>query len=158
MVTSNSWMACIDVERFSSCTIPVRAVPKARHYYFQSLARKLQIISLELLADWNLAGTASVAWYAAGPPHYAATWTRSGLCQKVEHGSLDCTLDASTSTEAFVPIPSGVNETIHALQFANPKQFENYSMNWLVRRVMDAALSHFESVVHELHSSFSCSS
>ena len=79
-------MACIDVERFSSCTIPVRAVPKARHYYFQSLARKLQIISLELLADWNLAGTASVAWYAAGPPPYAATWTRSGLCQNMPEG------------------------------------------------------------------------
>lgn len=65
-------------------------------------------------------GTASVAWYAAGPPHYAA----------------------------FVPIPSGVNETIHALQFANPKQFENYSMNWLVRRVMDVCQIRFD-VMHK---------
>mmetsp|Transcript_59209 Transcript_59209/g.138685 ORF Transcript_59209/g.138685 Transcript_59209/m.138685 type:complete len:587 (-) Transcript_59209:132-1892(-) len=64
-------------------------------------------------------GTASVAWYAAGPPHYAA----------------------------FVPIPSGVNETIHALQFANPKKFENYSMNWLVRRVMDVCQIRFD-VMH----------
>ena len=64
----------------------------------------------------------------------------------------DCAPHASTSTEAFVPIPSGVNETIHALQFANPKQFENYSMNWLVRRVMDAALWHFQSVGRELRS------
>ena len=46
--------------------------------------------------------------------------------------------------QAFVPIPSGVHQTIDALQFANPKQFENYSMNWLVRRVMDASWPYCE--------------
>jgi len=55
------------------------------------------------------AGTASVAWYGAGAAHYAP----------------------------FVPVPSGVTQTIRPLQFAAPRKFEATSMNWVVRRVMD---------------------
>jgi len=54
-------------------------------------------------------GTASVAWYGAGPAHYTA----------------------------FMPVPSGVTQSLNPLLFANPKKFELTSMNWATRKVMD---------------------
>lgn len=54
-------------------------------------------------------GTASVAWYGAGPAHYTP----------------------------FVPIPSGVTQSLRPLQVVDPKKFEPASMNWATRKVMD---------------------
>lgn len=56
-----------------------------------------------------LESTASVVWYGAGPAHYTP----------------------------FVPIPTGITQSLHPLQFANPFKFEMASMNWATRKVMD---------------------
>eukprot|EP00933_Yihiella_yeosuensis_P081048 TRINITY_DN94588_c0_g1_i1.p1 TRINITY_DN94588_c0_g1~~TRINITY_DN94588_c0_g1_i1.p1 ORF type:complete len:591 (-),score=109.31 TRINITY_DN94588_c0_g1_i1:30-1802(-) len=63
-------------------------------------------------------GTASVAWFGAGAAHYAP----------------------------FVPIPSGVSRSIHPLRFADPSKFEAFSMNWLVRKVMDICQIRFDKM------------
>lgn len=54
-------------------------------------------------------GTASVAWYGAGPAHYTP----------------------------FLPVPSGVTQSLSPLELFNPKMFGRESMNWAVRKVMD---------------------
>lgn len=54
-------------------------------------------------------GTASVAWYGAGPAHYTP----------------------------FLPVPSGVTQSLSPLELYNPKMFGRESMNWAVRKVMD---------------------
>lgn len=51
---------------------------------------------------------ASVAWYGAGPAHYAP----------------------------FIPVPLGVTHTLGPLNFALPSKYEDRSLNWVVRRLM----------------------
>lgn len=63
-------------------------------------------------------GTASVAWHGAGPAHYTA----------------------------FLPIPSGVTQTVECLRFANPSKFEAASMNWATRKVMDISQIRFDKM------------
>lgn len=69
-------------------------------------------------AEGRPAGLASIAWYGAGPAHYAV----------------------------FVPIPSGVSATLAPLSFANPQKYESYSMNWNTRKIMDVCQVNFKAM------------
>eukprot|EP00913_Durusdinium_trenchii_P009969 g9356.t1 len=70
-------------------------------------------------------GLASVAWYGAGPAHYAV----------------------------FVPVPSGFGATVKALKLANPMKFETSSMNWATRRIMDVCQVNFKAMHETVHAS-----
>jgi dipeptidase len=59
---------------------------------------------------------ASVAWYGAGPAHYAP----------------------------FVPIPVGVTQSLIPLSQAVPTKRESISMNWAVRFIMDVCQIRFD--------------
>ncbi|CAJ1453288.1 unnamed protein product [Effrenium voratum] len=69
-------------------------------------------------AEGRPQGLASVAWYGAGPAHYTV----------------------------FIPVPSGVTETVVPLRWANPNGYSAQSMNWNVRKVMDVCQVRFDAM------------
>jgi len=63
-------------------------------------------------------GTASVAWFGAGPAHYTP----------------------------FVPLPAAVTQTLSPFQEANPKKFERQSLNWATRQIMSVCQIRFDKM------------